>query len=134
MAVTSINGDMFSISIDGPRAQIRIWRRPDIDSDTGAKNAARIAEEGAKLPVRGVRAVLLDVKDAPAVAGPKSIASISVMMSAWAAARMRVAIFVGSDDAIKVLQFRRVVTEHAPRDARIITDAAEAAKWLASVA
>jgi hypothetical protein len=133
MAVTTINGEMFSITIDGPRAEIRIWRRPDIDSDTGARNAARIAEEGAKLPVRGVRAVLLDVKDAPAVAGPKSIASISSMMTAWAAARMRVAILVGADDAIKALQFRRVVTETAPRDARVIIEPAEAAKWLASI-
>jgi hypothetical protein len=32
-----------------------------------------------------------------------------------------------------MLQFRRIVTENAPRDARVISDPTEAAKWLASV-
>ena len=130
----TITGDMFSITVDGPRAEIRIWRRPDLDSETGAKNAARIAEEGARLPARGVRAVLLDVSDAPSVAGPKSIASMGALMAAWAAARMRIVILVGPDDALKALQFTRAVTENAPRDARVVKDAAEAAKWLASIA
>lgn len=130
---TTTTGDMFSITVDGPRATIRIWRRPDLDTETGAKNAARIAEESMLLPGRGVRAVLLDVSDAPSVAGPKSIASMGAMMAAWAAARVRMVILVGPDDALKALQFTRTVTENAPRDAKIMKDAAEAAKWLASV-
>ena len=131
MSANTITGEMFSITVDGPRAEIRIWRRPDIDSETGAQNAARVAEEAAKLPGRGVRRILLDVREAPPVAGPKSIASLSAMMAVWANARTRIAILV-SDDPIRVLQFRRVVTEHAPRDARVMTDADEAAAWLAS--
>jgi hypothetical protein len=131
MAAVTITGEMYSITVDGPRAEIRIWRRPDLDTETGSKNAAAIAAESLKLAARGVRTVLLDVKDAPAVAGPKSIASISAMMAAWAAAKMKIAILV-SDDPIKMLQFRRVVTEQAPRDACVFTDAAEAARWLAS--
>lgn len=122
---------MFSINVDGPRADVRIWRRPDLDSETGAKNAAWLAEEGRKLPARGVRVVSLDMRDAPGVAGPKSIASMSSMMAAWAAARLRVAILVVDDDAIKVLQLRRVVTEHAPKDARVFTSPDAAAEWLA---
>ena len=129
---TTITGDMFSITVDGPRAEIRIWRRPDLDSETGAKNAARIAEEAARLPARGVRAVLLDVRDAPSIAGPKSIASMGALMAAWAAARLRIVILVAPDDALKTLQFTRAATENAPRDARVMKDAAEAAKWLAS--
>lgn len=130
---TTITGDMFSISVDGPRAEIRIWRRPDLDSETGAKNAQRIAEEAAKLPARGVRAVLLDVREAPSVAGPKSIAAMGALMAAWAASRLRIVILVNADDALKSLQFSRTVTENAPRDARVMKDAAEAAKWLSSI-
>jgi hypothetical protein len=132
MTATTITGEMFSISIEGPRAAIRIFRRPDLDSETGAKNAARISEEASRLPGRGVRAVLLDVRDAPGVAGPKSIASMGAMMAGFAAAHLKVAILVQADDAMKVLQFTRVVTEHAPRDARVIKDADEAARWLAA--
>jgi len=131
MSATTVTGEMFSITVDGPRAEIRIWRRTDIDSDTGAKNAARIAEEALKMPGKGVRRVLLDVREAPPVAGPKSIASIGSMMAVWAKAGTRIAILV-SEDPIKLLQFRRVVTENAPRDARVMTDANEAAKWLAA--
>ena len=131
MAVATITGDMFSITVDGPRCEIRIWRRPELDSETGARNAARISEEAAKLAARGVRAVLLDVRDAPAVAGPKTVESLSTMMAGWAAANIRVAILV-SDDPIKKLQFNRVVTENAPRGARVLTDAVDASKWLAS--
>ena len=130
---TTITGDMFSIAVDGPRAEIRIWRRPDLDSETGAKNAQRIAEEAAKLPARGVRGVLLDVREAPSIAGPKSIAAMGALMAAWAAAHLRIVILVNADDALKSLQFSRTVMENAPRDARVMKDPAEAAKWLASV-
>jgi hypothetical protein len=132
MPTTTITGDMFSITVDGPRAEIRIWRRTDIDSETGAQNAARLAEEALKLHARGVRSVLVDVRDAPAVAGPKTLASLGAMMAAWAVARIRIGILVGTDDALKTLQFTRVVTEVAPRDARVVKDVAEAQQWLAS--
>jgi hypothetical protein len=132
MSATTIHGDMFVITIDGPRAEIRIWRRPDLDSAGGARNAAKIAEEATKLAGRGVRAVLLDVRDAPAVAGPKSYTSLSSMFSAWTTARLRVVILV-SDDPIKVLQFKRMVTETGARDFRVMTDPGEGKAWLASM-
>lgn len=47
---TTIKGEMFSITIDGPRAEVRIWRRPDLDSATGALNAERISTEAASSP------------------------------------------------------------------------------------
>lgn len=132
MAATTITGDMFSIIIDGPRTEIRIWRRPDLDSATGALNAERISAEAGKLAARGVRAVLLDVREAPAVAGPKTLESLGAMMRGWATAHLRVAILV-SDDPIKVLQFTRVMTENAPRGSRVLTDPLEAKRWLAAV-
>jgi hypothetical protein len=132
MAQAVITGDMFTIALDGPRAEIRIWRRADLDYAAGARNAERLEEEGAKLPSRGVRAILLDVVDAPAVAGPKTVASLGKMMAAWASARVKIAVLVDADP-IKVLQFKRVLTENAPRDGRVLTDRLEAKTWLASV-
>lgn len=76
--------------------------------------------------------MLLDVREAPAVAGPKTVVSLSTMMKDWAKAHLRVAILV-NDDPIKVLQYTRVMTENAPRGSRVITDALEAKGWLASV-
>ena len=131
MTATTVNGDMFAITVDGPHAEIRIWRRPDIDFETGAKNAATISEEGMKLPTRGVRRVFLDVHQAPAVAGPKTLASMGALIVAWAAARTRIAVLV-SEDPIMGLQYRRLANENAPKDSRVFTDRAEAAAWLAA--
>ena len=58
---------------------------------------------------------------------------MGALMAAWAAARVRIVVLVGPDDAMKSLQFTRTVTENAPRDARVVKDAAEAAAWLASI-
>ena len=127
---TTITREMFSITVDGQRAEIRMWRRPDLDSATGAANAIEMAAEGARLPARGVREITFDVRDAPAVAGPKSTAAMAELMAGWGTARIRVAVLI-SDDPVKTLQFRRLVTEHAPTNARVTTDPVEAARWLA---
>jgi hypothetical protein len=131
MAEIPIRGDMFSLTIGGSRAEIRVWRRPDLDSQAGAHNAARMAEEARKLPARGVRAVLLDVKEAPPVAGPKTLAALGEMIGHWGSSRMAIVIVV-SHDPIMVLQYKRVVAENAPRSARVTTSLAEAKLWLAS--
>lgn len=126
----TITREMFSITVDGQRAEIRIWRRPDLDSATGAANVIEMAAEGARLPARGVREITLDMRDAPAVAGPKSAAAMGELMTAWGTARVRVAVLI-SDDPVKTLQFRRLVTENAPKNAKVTADPAEAARWLA---
>ncbi|MBX3189625.1 MAG: hypothetical protein KF819_21545 [Labilithrix sp.] len=127
--MTTIKGDMFTMIIGAPRAEIRIVKNPSIDSATGAQGAIDLAAEGAKLPARGVREILFDIRDAPAVAGPKSTEAVAGMLRSWEAARTRVAVVV-SDDAIKKLQFNRLVTEHAPKHARIFASLDEAELWL----
>ena len=69
--------EMFSITSDGARAEIKIWRRPDLDSAAGARNAEEMAAEAAKLPHRGIREVILDLREAPGVAGPRRPAGSS---------------------------------------------------------
>lgn len=131
-----IKGEMFAILVEGTiqrRAEIRIWRRPDLDSAAGARNAARIAEEAAKLPARGVRTVVLDVREAPPVAGPKTLESLGAMIADWAAAHIRVAVVV-SEEAIMALQFKRLLAENAPLGGRVFSGMAQAKAWLVTSA
>jgi hypothetical protein len=126
---TTFTREMFSIIVDGHYAEIKIWRRPDLDSAAGARNAQEMATESAKLPARGVREILFDVREAPAVAGPKSTAVLAELLRGWGMARVRIAVLI-SDDAVKTLQFRRLVVEHAPKNAFVTSDPHEAARWL----
>ncbi len=123
--------EMFSITSDGARAEIKIWRRPDLDSAAGARNAEEMAAEAAKLPNRGIREVILDLREAPGVAGPRSTAALGTMFARWAAAKVRIAVLI-SEDPLKTLQFNRLVADHAPKHACVSTDEAEATRWFAS--
>jgi hypothetical protein len=125
---TVLTREMFSITVDGARAVIRIWRRTDLDHATGAANAVEMAAEGAKLPGRGVREIVLDLREAPGIAGPKTSAAIAAMLARWGTARIRIAVLI-TDDPLKTLQFRRLVTDNAPKNACVTSDLVAAEKW-----
>ena len=121
--------EMFSISVDGGRAEIKVWRRPDLDSASGTRNTVEMTEEAAKLPSRGIKEILFDLREAPGVAGPKSTELLGGMFSRWAAAKVRVAVLI-NDDPLKTLQFNRLVSDHASKSAYVTTDENEATRWL----
>ena len=123
--------EMFSVSTEGVRAEIKIWRRTDLDSATGARNAEEMAAEAAKLPSRGIREVILDLREAPGVAGPRTTQALGTMFERWAAAKIRIAVLI-SEDPLKALQFKRLVAVHAPKHAFVTTSPAEATRWFAS--
>jgi len=123
--------EMFSISSEGARAEIKIWRRPDLDSAAGARNAEEMAAEAAKLPNRGIREVILDLREAPGVAGPRTIEALGTMFARWAAAKVRIAVLI-SADPLKTLQFNRLVADHAPKHAFVTVNEVEATRWFAS--
>jgi hypothetical protein len=124
--------EMFSISVDGARAEIKVWRRPDLDSASGTRNTVEMTEEAAKLPGRGIKEVIFDLREAPGVAGPKSTELLGGMFARWATAKLRVAVLI-NDDPLKVLQFNRLVSDHAQRNACIARDEDEASRWFASL-
>lgn len=127
-----VTREMFSVSVDGSRALIKIWRRPDLDSDAGARNAKEVAAEAVALHGRGVKEVILDLCHAPAIAGPKSVESLSAMFARWAAVKMRVAVLI-VDDPMKTLQYKRIVAEQGLEHAFVTTTEELAAQWFASL-
>src|SRR5262245_26028571 len=75
-------GENYCVELDGEIASCRVWSRPDLDSETGARLAAQkvaICRSLAQGPALGM---LFDLREAPRVTGPKTQNSLSQIMSA----------------------------------------------------
>lgn len=122
-------GPSYSVSLDGDRGSIRVWKRPDLSSDEGARLAVEMAKAIAALLPK-VRALVFDLRDAPPVSGPTTVDALENLVRACERGRIRVAAIV-SDDAMQRLQVNRVVKEVAPEMGRVFGTPADAESWLA---
>ncbi len=121
--------DNASISMEGARAHVKVWRRPDLDSATGTRLANELAVLLKALPGLGVREVFFDVREAPPVAGPKTTAVLGEIFAGFDAANLRLSVLVG-DHSVQALQFRRLVAERIAERGRVVFDENEADAWL----
>lgn len=122
-------GPSYSIALDGDRGSIRVWRRPDLSTDEGARLAVEMANAIAGLLPK-IRALLFDLRDAPPVSGPATVEALGNLVRACERGRIRVAAIV-ADDAMQRLQVNRVVRELAPEMARVFSTPEDAEPWLA---
>ena len=124
------SGENYSIELLTKHAHVRVWRRPDIDSAAGATNAGVMVEHLSKLIAQTLKSVLFDLREAPAIAGPRTVETMSSLMSACEKHGVRIAIVV-SDDPMQVLQFRRLASTYAPTQGRV-SSAIDAEGWVPS--
>lgn len=111
--------EIYSIELEGTSALAKVWRRSDIDSTRGAELAARMVDELSRLAGDGkIRSLVFDVSTAPSVAGPKTTEKLGALLATCERAGVAVEILV-TNDAMQNLQFKRLVSEHAPKHARI---------------
>jgi len=124
-------GGNYQIDIIEHVAHVRVWRRPDVDSEQGARFAQEIIASFERLAKSSIaRGLVLDMREAPLVAGPKTQTSIAAMISPWEAANKPFSVVASS--ALQVLQLRRLCILHGPRKARVFTDAVQAQQWAAA--
>lgn len=123
-------GDNFSITVDGDRSSIRVWSRPDLTAEEGARAARQIALVFSGL-LSKVRTLLIDLREAPTVGGPASLESLGEFARACERARIRIAVLV-SDGALQHLQVNRIAKDCAPEMARVFRAPADADVWLSS--
>lgn len=122
-------GENFRIVLVGARATVTVWKRPDLDSATGARNAHEMAAHIRTLTPQ-LGALLLDLRDAPLVAGPKTVDTMSELLRGCEKTGVQVAVVL-SGDAMQLLQFRRLVTTYAPTRGKAVVSMAEADQHLA---
>lgn len=125
------SGDNYSIELDGFHGIVRVWRRPDLDSATGARDANEMTELLKRLLLsKRMRSLLFDLRNAPPIAGPRTVETMGELLGACERALARIAVLVSSDP-VQVLQFRRLVMTHAPSQGRVASTLADAESWVA---
>jgi hypothetical protein len=126
-------GPNYAADVDRGLVLMRVWRRPDLSDEEGARCAQEMAELLDRL-ARGPRtlasAVLLDLRDAPPAVGPKTQDLIGRMVQSWEQAGRRFALLVG-EDPVQGMQLRLLVKKRAPHVARVFSSLAEARRWTA---
>ena len=123
-------GPNYRIRLDRAIAWGAVWRRPDVDAQTGAKFAAALLEDFAKVAadtmlVGGV----LDLRETPPVAGPATRALLGRILEVWTSRQRRVA-FIAADHATQRLQLAAIVSDVAPSYAAVCNNEDEAEAWI----
>ena len=130
MSAAFAEGGNYRIELAAGLARCEVWRRPDVDSATGARFAEEKSAHFERLARdRAVRGMIFDLRKAPPVAGPKSEAAIGAMLATFEKARKPLVVLVG-DNEIQRLQVARIIRDRAPTLARWYRDPAEAERWL----
>ncbi len=129
MVVVYAEGGNYRIELDQSTAYCRVWSRPDVDSQTGAGFALEKIAHFQALARGQAECMILDLMDAPPVAGPKTQEALGEMLAAWEVTRRPIALVVG-DNKVQLLQLKRLVVSHAPQCGRVFSSLALARDWL----
>ena len=123
------SGGNYVIDIDDEGVvELRVWKRPDVDSITGARFAEEKIALLRKLALGPAKGLVFDLRDAPPVVGPKTEAALGAMLEIFEGVRKRVTMLAG-DSSVQQLQVKRLIAKHAPRFGRADTDPREARAW-----
>jgi len=122
-------GDNYRVELDGGVALCRVWTRPDLDFETGARLAAQKVEICRRLAAGEARALLFDLRDAPKVTGPKTQKALELILGAWESAARPIAIIV-SPASMQKLQLSRIAKDAAPNQCEVFLDLDQARAWV----
>ncbi len=122
-------GMNYSIDLEGSIAVCRVWSRRDLDSATGARLAMEKISLFRKLARGGTAAMLLNLSEAPVVAGPRTQAALGEMLKAWQDESKPVAV-VATSHSVQQLQLRRLIQTFAPSQGGLFGSADEANAWI----
>lgn len=78
-----------------------------------------------------MRGLIIDVRKAPSITGPKTRAVVGLSVAAWERAGLPV-VFVVGDEPIKETQFTSLLREHAPTQGKVTHGYQEAESWCLS--
>ncbi|MBS2017720.1 MAG: hypothetical protein JST00_32885 [Deltaproteobacteria bacterium] len=124
----SLRGDNYEIEVHGRRATARVWKRPDLDSAEGARNAAAMVAKLTELAA-SVDSLVFDLREAPLIAGPRTVDALGELFSAYEEARARIAV-VTTSEPLQTLQFRRLLSTYAPTMGQLTLSTSEAETWV----
>jgi hypothetical protein len=122
-------GDNYRVELDAGVAVCTVWSRPDLDFETGAQLAAQKVTLCRSLAAGPALGFLFDLREAPKVTGPKTQASLELIVGIWEAAARPIAIIV-NPASMQKLQLTRIARDAGPRHAEVFIDFELAREWL----
>jgi hypothetical protein len=106
-----------------------VRRRPDLDTNAGAEDAQEMVDAILVLAASGVDALVLDIMDAPPIAGPRTMLSLEALLRGWADGGGRVVVTIGTS-AVQRLQMECLVTLVGSTAVRVMGSVDAAVSWL----
>jgi hypothetical protein len=109
----------------------KIWTRPDLSSEQGAKNAQQMVTYLMDVALRAGTSyggLVFDVRCGPPVFGPKTREVLVALFGRSIARNVRIAIITG-DSATQQLQFRSLCSD-TPSMAQLFDNEPDAVQWL----
>ncbi|MFO0571247.1 MAG: hypothetical protein U0263_36795 [Polyangiaceae bacterium] len=123
-------GDNYEFTLRQGLAYLRVWSRPDLDREAGARLAREEVDHHRRLTQlsrRTVQGLVFDLSEAPPAWGPATEAALMEMVGFWELAQRKIG-FVSHDPLQRVL-LRQVVRAAAPNVGRIYQDRESAELW-----
>lgn len=107
----------------------RVWSRPDLSREDGAKSAQDLVVWVVQLLERdGLRGFILDVRDARMVLGGKTLGVLETIFGTAEKRGVRISALIATDP-IQRLDFADLVARVAPKNGRVHEDAREARRF-----
>ncbi|MEM9192882.1 MAG: hypothetical protein AAGF12_27150 [Myxococcota bacterium] len=125
---------MFTIVATGDLVTLRIFSRPDVTPEAGAEAAGvlRATLLGKVLvPDSSYRGVVIDLRDGPAMFGPRTRRELLTIIERAQGVGMRLAVVLGSP-TVQRLQFESVAHELDSTALELVTNVADATAFVQS--
>jgi hypothetical protein len=125
------SGGHFVIELEGSIAICRMWSRPDVDREEGARFDLAEVDAFKRLvaePVAVAAASVLEMTRAPASWGPVTQSCLERIVAMFESAGRRVAVVV-SADPLQRAQMEHIAQTYAPVYGRLFVDLERAKAW-----
>lgn len=111
-------GENYEIVIIERVVSCRVWQRPDLSREEGARCAEEKAEALHQLASYRMFSLLFDLSAAPASWGPATHEALSRIVHTWDSAGRTVVVVVGPEPLQK-LTVRRLIADACPRHGKL---------------
>lgn len=126
-----IVGSMYILEVRAGLVHVDVGAATNLTLTQGADAARSLRDDllqVLELTNQFIRGLIMDVRKAPSIAGPKTRAAMGECMETWERAGLPMAFVVGNEP-IKETQFTGMVRQHAPTRGKVTRDYPAAESW-----
>lgn len=126
-------GGNYSIDLEGGVATLRVWRRPDLTFDEGARLAVMILDDVRRVAARtDAKGFVMDLREAPALTGKRTRATLAEIVGVFEAAKKPISVLLAR--GVQHATLTTPLSATGPTTARFFTEPDTARAWAAGIA